>query len=150
MDTVCLREAYQSRIELLAKHPLVLDTPQKPMKLDTDSDGFSDQRTINFIRDPKDNIADFSKVLIKKGQSGKIIGCDKVILMATGLDGQVDGNTFAGVCTLAKQKKRILVQICYTPLAGLDDAMDSFDAQAINQADVSYEKLINFTINKCL
>jgi hypothetical protein len=150
MDTVCLREAYQSRIELLAKHPLVLDTPQQPMKFDTDSDGFSDQRTINFIRDPKDNMADFSKVLIKKGQSGKIIGCDKVILMATGLNGQVDGNTFAGICTAKNQKKRFLIQICYTPFTDMDNTMDNFDIQIINQADASYEKLTNFAINKCL
>jgi uncharacterized protein len=150
-DAACLRAAYQARIELLQKHPLVLDEPQKfNLDVNRSHEDLMDPRTVDFIRDPKENMADFSKVLTEKGTPGKIIGCDKVIVFSTGLDGQVDGDTFAGICTLEKQKKRMLVQICYTPLKGLGDSMESTDVQSISEAGASYEKLMDFAIKKCL
>ena len=148
-DAACLRAAYQARIELLQKHPLVLDTPHKD-NLNVDRDDLDlDPRTLFFIRDPKEIMADFSKVLTEKGVPGKIIGCDKVILLSTGLNGQVDGNTFAGICTLEKQKKRVLAQICFTPFKGLD-GFENVEVQTIDEAGASYEKLIDFAINQCV
>jgi uncharacterized protein len=143
LGAACLREAYQSRIQLLTKHPSPFDIPTSFMKVDVDGTGLPLPQAIDYARDPKEYIDEFNKALTGNSKFGEIIGCGKAITISSGNHDQID-YTIAGICTF-KNKQQTLMQICYVHMGG-----DNPVVQITDETDASYEKLINFAINKCL
>jgi uncharacterized protein len=134
-DTACLREAYQSRIELLERDPSPFSDLHPTSFVTFNYLGVPSTWAITYPRDFSEGIIGFTKTLAQSGKPGKITNCNKIIYLAPGM-GNPEIYVVAGVCTLENAENRNLIQICYS---------DASDAPAIiktiDSTSASYKKL---------
>jgi len=142
-DIACLRESYQSRVELLKRDPSPFTDIYPPNSVTINFDDGPETWGVGYPRDLSEDIDDFNKILVQIGKHGKIIGCKQLIYLSRGM-GSPDNYTSAGTCTLVNNREHSLVQICninMNPPASL--------IKTINPADATYKKLTDFGI-KCV
>jgi len=141
-DTTCLRQVYTARIAVLARNEknIVNDTPDNCIK---PSGKLNYDGCLNLViyRDPNDRISSLNQSLEQQKQSGKIIGCSRLIDLPLGTVG--GENTFGGTCILQDGSQRKDVEICYGDMGG------AFQMQLTSPQDASDKHLIDFTYTQC-
>jgi uncharacterized protein YecT (DUF1311 family) len=134
-DAACLNKAYASRIAVLArKEESIVDETSCQVP----SGGGQCINVVTY-RDPSIRIRSFNESLAEQKQSGKIIGCSRLINLPVGT---ADGNnSFGGICISQNGKQREDVEICN------DDMIGRFQTQKIDPKNVSDNDLIDFVLN---
>jgi uncharacterized protein len=124
-NTACLRQVYIARIAMLARNEKIIAN-----------------ECVNVVtyRDPSIRIASFNQSLAEQKQSGKIIGCSRLLDLPAGT---AQGNhSFGGICILQDGTQRKDVEICN------DDMIGHFHMQSGTQSDTD-KNLVDFIYNNC-
>jgi uncharacterized protein len=135
-DEACLRQAYSSRINLLATNQKYILNPSAC----SIPDGSSCRSVVSY-RDPNARIDSFNRSLAAQKKNGKIIGCSKLIDLPVGNAGSND--SFGGICIWQDGTKRTQVEICN------DDMIGHFAVRAVDLKSISERGLIDFTNDQC-
>ncbi|RDS80707.1 DUF1311 domain-containing protein [Dyella psychrodurans] len=147
LDVACLRQVYTDRIAMLARNEKNIE--------DGESHCIKPGAYLHGIhycdvgaqvsRDPNDQIDSFNQSLEQQKQSGRIIGCHRLIVLSDGMHiGPGPGaQIFGGYCVLQNGTQRQNVAICN------DDMIGDFQVQPVTQQDTSDKRLIDFTYSQC-
>jgi hypothetical protein len=100
---------------------------------------------IDYPRPPSENIIDFINILHDKNKFAKITSCKKIIYLFG--NGVTQDFSIAGICAIESKGKSSLIRIYYDSDYG--NVMDPI-IETINEADDSYQKLLDFTIKQAI
>ncbi|WP_266159618.1 lysozyme inhibitor LprI family protein [Dyella silvatica] len=135
-DSVCLSEAYETRIKVLQQNSQVIY--DESICNIPDGDGC---RSSVIYRDASKRIDSFNNSLSQNKMSGKIIGCSMLLDVPVGT---AHGNhSFGGLCTLQSGAVRSDVKICN------DDMIGHFSVKNIDRKGESEKSLAEFTNAEC-
>lgn len=145
-DTACLQPAYTARIAVLARNEKNIENEESYCTKPSGYQGSVHDCGVNAqaYRDPNDRNDSFNQSLAEQKQSGKIIGCRRLIDIWNGAHiGPGRGEqTFGGYCVLQNGTQRQSVAICNDDMAG------DFQVQQVTPQNMSDTRLIDFTY-KC-
>ena len=132
----CLRDAYTSRIALLSQNSKYIAN-----RASCDIPDGSSCRSVVFYRDASVRIDSFNTSIVAHKQSGKIVGCFKLIDLPTGT---ANGNhSFGGLCRLQTGATHGDVKICN------DDMVGHFAMEPADPGKESDKSLVDFVNAHC-
>jgi len=144
-DTACLQQAYTARIAVLARNEknIVDGEVYSDCKLPGESNQTASGECVNVvpIRDPNYRVDSFNQSLEQRKQSGRVIGCSRLIDLPVGVAGS--NHSFGGFCVLQEGAQRKNVTICN------DEMFGHFQIQPSTPQDASDQRLIDFTYAQC-
>lgn len=142
LDVSCLRQIYTSRIAVLARNEKDIVNGKSYCVMPSGGAGEHECGVyVVLYRDPNDRIDSFNESLTQNKQSGKIIGCSRLIDLPVG---RVYANhSFGGICVFQDGTQRKDVEICN------DDKLGGFKLQTANPKSVSDKSLIDFVYDNC-
>ena len=144
-DTACLRQVYTARIAVLARNEKNIENDASYCTKPSGYQGGASDCGVSAqaYRDPNDHTDSFNQSLAKQKQSGRIIGCSRLVDLCDGTHiGPGRGEqTFGGYCVLQNGTQRRSVAICNDDMAG------DFQMQPVTPQDMSDTHLIDFTYN---
>jgi uncharacterized protein len=136
-DSACLKQAYASRIEVLARNEThIIDESS----CETPTGG-KDCVAVVVKRDPNSRIASFNQELVDQNNPGKLVGCT-MLLELPGMSTNSNAS-YGGNCVLEKGGSRSHVKICN------DDMIGRFGMEPIDPGkEQSKHDLLDFA-NQC-
>lgn len=142
-DSACLRQAYTSRIALLARNEKHIANGEvySDCKLPGNQTASGECVNVVPIRDPNSRVESFNQSLEQQKQNGRIIGCSRLIDLPVGVAG--GNHSFGGSCVLQEGTQRKDVRICN------DDMFGHFQVEPSTPQDASDKRLVDFTYAQC-
>ena len=144
-DTACLQQVYTARIAVLARNEKNIENDASYCTKPSGYQGGARDCGVSAQahRDPNDRTDSFNQSLAKKKQSGRILGCSRLIDLSDGTHiGPGTGEqTFGGYCVMQNGTQRQSVAICN------DDMVGDFQTQPVATQNMSDKQLIDFTYN---
>jgi len=141
-DTICLHQTYIDRIALLARNQKNIENDESYCARPGGYKGGVDDcvLSVQAYRDPNDHIDSFNQSLAEQKQSGRILGCRRLIDLWSGTHiGPGRGEqSFGGYCVLQTGVQRRNVAICN------DDMVGDFQVQPVIPQNMSDPHLIDF------
>lgn len=141
-DTTCLKQAYLSRIVVLERNEKNIVDGEVTCAVPSGGIQVGGDKCVNVVpyRDPNYRIGSFNQSLANEKQSGRIIGCSRLIDLPVGYANS--NHSFGGVCILQDGAQRKDVEICN------DDMVGHFQMQSLPQGAID-KQLIDFTYEYC-
>ena len=144
-DTACLQQVYTARIAVLARNEKNIENDASYCTKPSGYQGGARDCGVSAqaYRDPNDHTDSFNQSLAKQKQSGRILGCSRLIDLSDGTHiGPGTGEqTFGGYCVMQNGTQRQSVAICN------DDMVGDFQTQPVATQNMSDKQLIDFTYN---
>ncbi|WP_255032164.1 lysozyme inhibitor LprI family protein [Bordetella genomosp. 1] len=142
-DTACLQREYTSRIAVLARNEknIVNGEAYSDCKLPGKQTANGECVNVVPIRDPNARVESFNQSLEHQKQSGRIIGCSRLIDLPVGVAG--GNHSFGGSCVLQEGAQRKAVRICN------DDMFGHFQMEPSTAQDDADKRLVDFTYAQC-
>ena len=144
-DTACLQQVYTARIAVLARNEKNIENDASYCTKPSGYQGGARDCGVSAqaYRDPNDRTDSFNQSLAKQKQSGRILGCSRLIDLSDGTHiGPGTGEqTFGGYCVMQNGTQRQSVAICN------DDMVGDFQTQPVATQNMSDKQLIDFTYN---
>lgn len=142
-DSVCLRQAYTSRIALLARNEKHIANGEVYSDCKLPGNPTTSDECVNVvpIRDPNSRVDSFNQSLAHQKQNGRIIGCSRLIDLPVGVAGS--NHSFGGSCVLQEGTQRKNVRICN------DDMFGHFQVEPSTPQSDSDKRLVDFTYAQC-
>jgi uncharacterized protein len=144
-DTVCLRQAYTTRIAMLGRNEKNIENDESFCANSSGDhvDAHDCGTSVQAYRDPNDHIDSFNQSFAGQKQSSRIIECHRLIRLSNGnhIGPGTGEQTFGGYCILQNGAQRQDVNICK------DDMVGDFQTQPVKPQDMSDKQLIEFTYN---